>query len=257
MLPLASFSMLLFFVSLGVCQPALAQQFVKPEVATSTGLSGEEVVRKMVLRNGERAKELSAIQGTRIYRLEYRGFPGSRSAEMVVDVKYHSPATEEFTIRTATGSNFLIERVLKKLLQSETEAFTAENRSRVALNKENYIFTLIGKEDTQYRSFYILSVEPRTDYKLLYRGRIWVDAEDFAVARIEAALAENCSPWMKDVKIEHTYAKVADFWLPTSNRSTSNTRLGGSAVLTIEYRNYLVTPAPIDSDSPVKVAGRF
>jgi hypothetical protein len=57
--------------------------------------------------------------------------------------------------------------------------------------------------------------------------------------------------------IEHTYAKFADFWLPAWNGSTSNTRLGGSALLTIEYRNYRVTPVPTDSDSPVTVAGRL
>ena len=53
----------------------------------------------MVQRNLERAQALAAYQGTRIYRLEYHGFPGSRSAEMTVDVKYRSPGTKEFNIR--------------------------------------------------------------------------------------------------------------------------------------------------------------
>ncbi len=40
-------------------------------------------------------------------------------------------------------------------------------------------------------------VEPQTNNKLLFRGRIWVDAEDFAVVRIEAVPAKNPSFWTK------------------------------------------------------------
>src|ERR1051326_2675476 len=203
-------------------------------------LTVEEIVNNLVRRNLERAQALSAFQGTRVYRLDYRGFPGARSAEMIVDVKYQSPATKEFTIRSSSGSKLLIERVFNKLLQSEQEALTPENQSRLALNDENYSFTLAGQENTPAGSYYILAVEPRTKNKLLYRGRIWVDATDFAVARIEAAPAKKPSFWIKDTKIEHVYIKIGDFWLPTSNRSTSTTRQGGSALLTIDYTDYRV-----------------
>ena len=81
----------------------------------------------MVRKNLERAAALCAFQGTRVYRLEYRGFPGSRNAEMVVDEKYQSPATKEFTIRSSTGSRLIIEKVFNKLLESEKDALTKEN----------------------------------------------------------------------------------------------------------------------------------
>ncbi|MGA2857947.1 MAG: DUF87 domain-containing protein [Candidatus Sulfotelmatobacter sp.] len=72
---------------------------------------------------------------------------------------------------------------------------------------------------------------------------------NYAVARIEAAPAVNPSFWIKGTKVEQVYLKVADFWLPASNRSTSNTRLGGSAVLTIEYKDYQVTAISTSGDS--------
>ena len=56
-------------------------------------LTTEQVVTNLVQKNFERAQALMSYEGTRIYRLEYHGFPGSRDAEMVVDVKYRSPAT--------------------------------------------------------------------------------------------------------------------------------------------------------------------
>ena len=164
---------------------------------------------------------------------------------MVVDVTYTSPQTKKFIILSEAGSKLLIERVLKKLLQSETEALSEENRRRTALNRDNYKFAQVGYESTATGALYVLSVEPRTKDKFLYRGRIWVDAADFAVVRLEGEPAKNPSFWTKDSKIEQTYAKVNDFWLPALNRSTSDIRLGGRADLTIEYKDYHTTAAPL------------
>jgi hypothetical protein len=164
---------------------------------------------------------------------------------MVVDVSYRAPGTKkaskEFTIRSESGSKLLIERVFKRVLQSEKEAATEENQRSVALNRDNYYFSLVGQEKTPGGSVYILSVEPRTQNKLLYRGRIWVDAADFAVTRIEGEPAKNPSFWTKETQIEQVYMKVGDFWLPRSNRSTTTIRLGGHALFTIDYRDYQIT----------------
>lgn len=241
------------YVLVGLIQTAAAQP--SDESATApAGLSAEEVVTRLVQRNLERARALEAYQGTRTYRLEYHGFPGSRSAEMVVDVKYRTPGTKEFTIRSEKGSQIVIERVFKRMLQSEKEAVSEENQSHIALNQDNYHFVLTGHEATPAGSFYMLSVEPRTNNKLLYRGRIWVDAQDFAVTRIEGAPAKNPSFWTKETKIVQVYTKVGDFWLPASNRSTSSIRLGGQANFTIDYQNYQITAAT-EVRTPDKLAG--
>lgn len=230
-------------VCVGAGQPATAQPLNTPGIERRTTLTAEQVVDKLVQRNLERARALAAYQGTRIYRLEYYGFPGSRNAEMTVAVKYRAPGTKEFSIRSETGSRLLIERVFHKLLQSEKEALTEENQARVALNNDNYRFALAGYESMPTGPCYILSVEPLTKNKLLYRGRIWVDAEDFAVVRIEAEPAKNPSFWTKETRIEQAYAKVGDFWLPVSNRSSSTIRLGGRADLTIDYQDYQIVTA--------------
>jgi hypothetical protein len=213
--------------------------------ATASGakLSAEQVVALMVQKNLERSRALEAYRATRIYRLEYHGFPASRTAEMIVDVKYHSPATKEFSIRSQKGSQLLIDRVFQRMLDSEKEAVTEDYQRRIALNNDNYRFAMAGYETTPTGPAYILSVDPRTNDKLLYRGRIWVNAEDFAVARIEAEPAKNPSFWTKETKIEQVYKKVGDFWLPVSNRSNSLIRLGGRANFSIDYQDYQITAA--------------
>ena len=108
---------------------------------------------------------------------------------------------------------------------------------------------MIGYESSDKGSQYVLAVSPKTKSKYLYRGKVWVDATDFAVTRIDAEPAQNPSFWTKKSEIHHEYMKVQDFWLPRRNESVSYIRLGGRATLTIEYNNYRVIDSRESRDS--------
>jgi hypothetical protein len=200
----------------------------------------DQVVTSMMARNAQRARALLNYEGRRHYKLEYKGLPASKSAEMEVTIRFVAPGKKEFTVVSQKGSGVLVSRVLKKLLETEQEATEESLRMQSALTPDNYQFELQGTEQAQDRLQYVLKVEPLRKDKLLYRGRIWVDAQDFAVSRIEAEPAKNPSFWIKKTQIVHHYAKVGDFWLPARNQSESSTRLGGHAQLDIEYVDYLV-----------------
>jgi len=224
-------------------QSARAWQPADVPVANRASLTVEQVVRNLVEMNQHRIEALRAYQAKRIYRVEYKGFPGTRSAEMVVSVKYAAPGAKEFVIQSATGSNVIIEKVFHKLLEAEKEALNAENQQNSALTQENYRFRLVGYESGPSGAMYVLTVEPRKSEKYLYRGRIWVDADDFAVVRLEAEPAKNPSFWTKKAEIVQEYTKVSDFWLPVRNHSMTAVRLGGHAELTIDYKDYEITGA--------------
>jgi len=206
-------------------------------------LPAEQIARKLQERNAQRAAALDEFNGTRVYRMQYRGFPGDRDAEMVVNVAYHAPNTKTFTVVSQSGSKFVIDHVLKKLLEGELEAANEENRRNSALSTDNYDFTSAGYETTPEGAQYVLNLLPRSKNKFLYRGKIWVDAKDFAVVRIEGEPARNPSFWIKKTEVKHRYVKVNDFWLPAENRTESVIRLGGTATLSIEYKNYNITKA--------------
>ena len=159
--------------------------------------------------------------------MQYRGFPSDRDAEMVVSVTYRAPDSKEFSVLSQTGSKFIIDRVFKKLLEGEQEAANEENRRNTALTTENYDFTSAGYENTPEGERYVLNLLPKTKNKYLYRGKIWVDAKDFAVVRIEGEPAKNPSFWIKKTEVKHRYVKVNDFWLPAENHTESVIRLGG------------------------------
>jgi len=209
----------------------------------NANLPVEQVARKLEEKNAQRAAALNQFTSTRVYRMQYHGFPSDRGAEMVVNVSYHAPNAKEFHVVSQTGSKFVIDHVFKKLLEGEQEAANQENREHTALSRENYDFTSAGYEITPDGPQYVINLLPKTKNKFLYRGKIWVDAKDFAVVRIEGEPAKNPSVWIKKTEVKHRYVKVSDFWLPAENHTESFIRLGGRAVLSIEYKDYRITKA--------------
>jgi|SRR5271167_2477728 len=226
---------------LSTAQALPAEESASP--AKGAALSLETVVENLQQNNALRAAALTRFEGTRVYRVQYRGFPGDHDAEMVVHVTYCAPSSKEFTVVSQTGSKFIGDRIFKKLLEGEQEAANEENRKRSALSTENYDFALAGYENSAEGGRYILELQPKTKNRFLYRGKIWVDAKDFAVVRIEAEPAKNPSFWIKKTDVVHRYVKVSDFWLPAENHSESVIRLGGKAILSIEYRDYKIVEA--------------
>lgn len=214
-----------------------------PQALIESRLNLSQVMDKLVQKNMERADALQSYQGRRYYRLDYTGFPTSLHAEMVVDMFYDAPATKQFKIVSQSGTQWIIERILKRLLDAEQEALSEQNRERVALNFSNYEFSGLERQDAADGCSYVVAVRPKIPNKLLYRGRIWVDNKDFAVCRIEAEPSRNPSFWIKKTAIHHSYLKIGDFWLPSENESVSVIRGGGRAVLTIKYQNYEILAA--------------
>jgi hypothetical protein len=83
-------------------------------------------------------------------------------------------------------------------------------------------------------------VQPLVANKFLYRGKIWVDATEFALVKFEAEPAKSPSFWISRTQIRQSFAKTGDFWLPEQNRSETKVRIGGTAVFTIDYGTYQV-----------------
>ena len=202
-------------------------------------LTADQVVQRMVERNEQRAQALESYRGTRIYNLEYHGL-ASKSATLVVAMTYRRPDEKKFCIVSESGSELLQGRVLKRLLEAEVEAMQEEQRRQTAMGPKNYEFRLVAYERTVDQGFYVLEVTPRIKNKFLFRGRIWVDGQDFAVARMEGEPAKNPSWWTKRNAIHVTYEKIGEFWLPARNETNTQVRIVGSSLLTIVYRDYQI-----------------
>jgi hypothetical protein len=243
------------------CRTAIARQ-AEDDPPPADGASKpaptvDEIVRRLQQRNQERDEALRVYEGTRIYRVQYHGFFGKREAEAVVRYRYVSPNTAEFTVLSQSGSRFILDHVITGLLNAEKEAATSQNRRRTALTTTNYDFTLDDLDAGSDRSQYVLNLMPRNDNKFLYRGKIWIDAKDFAVTKIEAEPARNPSFWIRKTEVRHQYLKREGFWLPAENHTESSIRGGGHAILSIEYKDYEFpgTDHPDTTESDAKNSG--
>ncbi len=212
--------------------------------------SVELIVQRMIAANAKRSEQLRGFTGKRDYRVNYHGFPTGRDAEMQVEATYVAPNQKTFKIVSQTGSKLLVNHVFLKLLDSEKEYLQESTRRASELSPRNYRFSLEGMDHSPDGDCYVLSVTPLEKSTFLYRGKIWVDARDYAVVRIQGEPAKNPSLWISHTEIDHRYKKFGEFWLPVHNESVTQVRLGGKAVLTIEYSDYHIISATNRATGP-------
>jgi hypothetical protein len=201
-----------------------------------------QIVEQMTLRDQARHQELKHYHSLRHYLVEYRGFSADLTAKMDVKANYNIESGKSFQIISQSGSNFLIEKVLKRAIDSEKEA--SREKGTTALTSAHYKFKLLGSEMLNTRPAYILDVEPLAASKFLFRGKVWVDAADFAVVKMETQPAKSPSFWISKTLIQCTNAKTGEFWFPEKLRSETRVRIGGAAVLTIDYGKYEMAANP-------------
>jgi hypothetical protein len=206
------------------------------DTVSPAALTSGQIVEQMQRRNQTQTEGLKHYQSLRHYHVEHWGFPARVAATMDVEVIYDTSSGKNFRIVTQSGSKTLSDKVLKRAVDSEKEA--QQDKKATALTTENYSFHLAENGNLGGRPAYVLDVAPLAASKFLYKGKIWVDAAEFALLKIEVEPAKNPSFWISHTRILVTYVKTGDFWLPERNRSESKVRLGGTAVLTIDYGTY-------------------
>lgn len=211
------------------------------DVHSPPQLSTDVIVQRLMAANAQRSQSLRGYQGKRVYHLDYHGIFGSHDAGMQVEATYAAPNRKDFKVISESGSKLLINHVLLKLLSSEQDAQQEQNRKELEISPKNYDFALAGTEHTPGGDFYVLAVTPKGKSKYLYRGKLWVDARDFAVVRMQGEPAKNPSLWVSHTQIEYQWTKIGGFWLPAHNESETQVRMGGKAVLTIDYSDYQIT----------------
>ena len=214
-----------------------------PESAGSSpapSLDSAQIVQRMQRHNLDQDNKLIHYRALRHYQVNYQGFPANASAKMDVEVEYDASTGKSFRIVSESGPKFLLDKVLKRAVDSEKEA--AQDKGLTALSEANYRFHLAGTENVSGRPAYMLDVDPLKATKFLYRGKIWVDAADFAVVKMETEPAKSPSIFISRTIIHYTSAMTQSFWLPQAMRSETKVRIGGTAVFTIDYGTYQIGP---------------
>jgi hypothetical protein len=205
----------------------------------------DAVVAKMMAHDSERLSALHGYTAVRRYVLENRNH--HKRAEMLVRMICREDGSKQFEIVSTDGWGGAGKHVFPRLLGAEVEAARPDLRERSRITPENYSFEMVGRESVRGRPAYVMAIEPKTQNKYLARGKIWVDAEDYAIIRVDGKPAKSPSFWVKSVHFVHDYDKIGAFWFPVLDHSVTDVHIFGATEMTIEYFDYAPNGGPLSA----------
>jgi hypothetical protein len=165
---------------------------------------------------------------------------GKVHAEEVGRMEFRAPDQKKFVATSEVGSGVIRRMALNPLISSEIEAAAGKQHHDSAISPQNYSLELLGEQQVgPYHCFVARAIPKRKD-KYLFEGKLWIDAGDYAVVRIEGHPARKLSFWIQHADFVRQCQKIDGFWLPEKDQTFVQVRLYGKKVLTIEHQNYVV-----------------
>jgi hypothetical protein len=212
------------------------------------GLTGDEVIAKMLERNRLRNEQLQRYSAVRTY--EIRNLEGKLAAQTVVRVDYEAPDKKTFNKTAEKGSGIVRHLVFDGLMQSESETSSGREHHNSAITSANYTFVLAGEEDLGPYHCFVLEAAPKRKDKYLFEGKIWIDAEDFAVVKIAGHPAKKPSFWVNRADFVRQYQRIDGFWVPCRDETHVEVKIYGRRIFTVDHQQYKINPAnPLQAES--------
>ncbi len=204
-------------------------------------LTSDEIVAKMLERNRLRNEQLRRYSAVRTY--EIRNLEGKLAAQAVVRVDYEAPDKKTFNKASEKGSGIVRHLVFDRLIQSESETSAGREHHDSAITSANYTFVLAGEEEVGPYHCFVLEATPKRKDKYLFEGKIWIDTEDFAVAKIAGHPAKKPSFWVNRADFVRQYQRIDGFWFPYRDETSVEVKMYGRRVFTVDHQQYVVNPA--------------
>src|SRR6266446_9674465 len=210
-----------------------------PSVYTAPmGLTGDDIIGKMLERNRLRNEQLQRYSAVRTY--EIRNLEGKVAAQAVVRVDYEAPYKKTFNKTSEKGSGIVRHLVFDRLIQSEGETSAGREHHNSAITPANYTFVFAGEEEVGPYHCFVLEAAPKRKDKYLFEGKIWIDAGDFAIVKIAGHPAKKPSFWINRADFVRQYQKVDGFWVPYRDETSVEVKMYGRRVFTIDHQQYVI-----------------
>jgi hypothetical protein len=205
------------------------------QATTAPAPSADEVIASMFTHEVQREAAAGGYRGNRQFVLGNPGF--DKQARMEVSVACGPDGTETFQVVSKQGwksANLM----LRKMPESESETSRPSVRPRTRVTSDNYGFQMIKAARLDGRLAYVIDETPKRQDEYLFRGRIWIDAEDYALARVEGEPARITSVWIHSVHFTQEFRKSGEYWFPSSTTSITEARMLGKTKVDIHHFDY-------------------
>ena len=138
----------------------------------------------------------------------------------------------EYAIVSESGSDYIRDKVLRPILETEAKVLASGSASRSALTTENYE---IGGGELAEPGLVKLFAKPRRKDVSLIDGAVFVTSHDSDLVRIEGRMAKNPSFWTTRVNLVRHYDRVGGVRVPVRLDSTAQIRFAGESSLSMIY----------------------
>jgi hypothetical protein len=212
--------------------PALWGQQALPAALPSLPPT-ELIVAKMVAQGNWNDHAVRAFEEVRLFQAANPRFKQKATRE--VRTVFHAPDSFSSVIVKDDGSKLIRQRVFDPILDAEKEVQPAKEKNSYDILPANYEFRAVGLESCGARMCYRVAISPKRKNKFLLEGFIWVDAEDFGIAKVQGAPSRKISFWVEKARVTRIYARFGNVWLTDRIESESELFIAGRSDLSIEY----------------------
>jgi hypothetical protein len=210
-----------------------------PVEPPSAEMSGSQLLAELALHDQVRNAALSAYTEQRTYLV--MDTAGKVRVQESGQMEYRAPGKMTFVMTSETGSGLVRRLAFNPLIASEIETASGKRFEDSAITPANYTFELLGVQNVgPYRCFVVWATPKRPD-KYLFEGKVWIDAEDYAIVRVAGHPAKKLSFWIDQVDFVREFQRIDGFWLPQKDQSFVQVKMYGKKVLTIEHQYYAVS----------------
>jgi len=198
----------------------------------------EQILKGIAQSEADRDTRVQEYTRIQHYRATSSRF--DESAEMVVRMHYDREHGKSYVTLSRSGSASVQTRVFEKLLRMEVESAVDSQRETTLFTASHYNFRVMGMEMVNGKNCYVLELDPLQADKRLFIGKVWVDAREHAVVRVEGRPSSTVSFLVGRPSVIQEFGKFGDFWFATMRDSVANSFVLGTCQLRIDYADYKV-----------------
>jgi outer membrane lipoprotein-sorting protein len=197
-----------------------------------------------------REENLAGYKAKESYTLTRKTSKGTELAGMmVVDVTYTKSRGKKYKVVSKKGSWVVTSQVFPRILKGQEEVSRNPIRGKVLITSDNYVMDVSSEpEKLNGRECLVVKVTAKKPDQHLINGKIWVDANNFHIAKLEGYFSSSPHTGIGSPSALREYSDDNRYGFPMARywRSEYKQMFYGEGTLEIQYSDYEVTPEPRD-----------
>jgi hypothetical protein len=172
---------------------------------------------------------------------------------MLVKTTYTRQAGKSYEIVSQSGSSLWRNEVLHTLLDNEKRMSQPGNVQTALIDSANYEMKLDTnpRQRLNDRDCLVLDITPRHNSEYLFKGTLWVDAQDFAIVQLKGTASKSAFFLASAAQVSRQYDEMDALPMATHAQAVSGSAMLGQTTVKIDYSNYQLELIP-DKQAQVK-----